>query len=68
MVRVERDGSDRAEVDPGRSRPGRGAWLHPDQHCLELAERRRALPRALRVASLDVTDVRRAFGVDRART
>ncbi|MDO8107360.1 DUF448 domain-containing protein [Isoptericola sp. b441] len=64
MVRVERDGQLRAEVDPGRSRPGRGAWLHDDPHCLELAERRRALQRALRAPTLDVSDVRRAFGVD----
>ncbi|HEY3438830.1 MAG TPA: YlxR family protein [Actinotalea sp.] len=51
-------GSPRAEVDRGRSRPGRGAWLHPDLTCLDLAERRRAFPRALRVAALDITPVR----------
>ena len=39
--------------------PGRGAWIHPALACLELAERRRAVPRALRVAGpLDVSDVR----------
>jgi len=27
--------------------PGRGAHLHPDLACLDLAERRRAFPRAL---------------------
>lgn len=36
--------------DPRRRQPGRGAWLHPDIGCLRLAERRRAFPRALRVA------------------
>ena len=47
-------------VDEGRSMPGRGAWLHPDPGCLEIAERRRALGRALRNAGLlDVSDVRR---------
>ena len=47
-------------VDEGRSMPGRGAWLHPDPGCLENAERRRALGRALRNAALlDVSDVRR---------
>ena len=47
-------------VDEGRSMPGRGAWLHPDPGCLETAERRRALGRALRNAALlDVSDVRR---------
>jgi predicted RNA-binding protein YlxR (DUF448 family) len=30
--------------------PGRGAYLHFDLSCFELAERRKALPRALRVA------------------
>ena len=35
--------------DPRRCIPGRGAWLHPDQRCVELAERRRAFARALRV-------------------
>jgi predicted RNA-binding protein YlxR (DUF448 family) len=38
---------------------GRGAWLHPDPACLDLAERRRALPRALRVPGpLDASAVR----------
>ena len=42
-------------VDAARSMPGRGAWLHPDRTCLELAERRRAFARALRLAGpLDV--------------
>jgi predicted RNA-binding protein YlxR (DUF448 family) len=35
--------------DPRRRIPGRGAWLHPDQRCVELAERRRAFARALHV-------------------
>ncbi|MDT0166296.1 YlxR family protein [Actinotalea sp. AC32] len=59
MVRDASVGGDLAVVDPGRSLPGRGAWLHPDLQCLELAERRRALPRALRVGSIDTTAVRR---------
>ncbi|WP_067801761.1 YlxR family protein [Actinomadura formosensis] len=29
--------------------PGRGAYLHPEPGCLELAERRRAFPRAFRL-------------------
>lgn len=36
--------------DPRRRLPGRGAHVHPDPECLALAERRRAFPRALRVA------------------
>jgi uncharacterized protein len=30
--------------------PGRGAYLHPSQECFERARRRKAFPRALRVA------------------
>lgn len=37
-------------VDTRRSMPGRGAWLHPDRRCLDLAERRRAFGRSLRHA------------------
>ena len=45
--------------DPRGQRPGRGASLHPDPHCLDLAERRRAFPRAFRLAGpLDSTAVR----------
>lgn len=39
----------RLRLDPRRNAPGRGAWLHPDPSCAELAERRRAFARALRV-------------------
>src|ERR1700729_4319902 len=40
--------------DPQAGRPGRGAYLHPSLACLELAQRRRVFPRALRVpGSLD---------------
>ena len=34
--------------DPKARLSGRGAYLHPSQECFELAQRRRALPRALR--------------------
>jgi predicted RNA-binding protein YlxR (DUF448 family) len=36
--------------DPRRRMAGRGAWVHPDQRCVELAVRRRAFARALRVS------------------
>ncbi|WP_307793787.1 YlxR family protein [Actinotalea soli] len=58
VVRVVLGERDLAVVDPGRDRPGRGAWLHPDPQCLDLAERRRALPRALRAGPLDIAAVR----------
>ena len=35
--------------DPARRLPGRGAHLHRDLACLDLAERRKAFPRALRL-------------------
>ena len=48
--------------DPQGRLPGRGASLHPDQACLELAERRRAFPRAFRrVGSLDMSMLRQWF-------
>jgi uncharacterized protein len=46
-------------VDEQARRPGRGAYLHLSQDCLDQAERRRALPRALRSAgTLDTTALR----------
>jgi len=38
--------------DLGGAAPGRGAHLHPDPACYELAVRRRAFVRALRLAAL----------------
>ncbi|MDP3710916.1 MAG: YlxR family protein [Mycobacteriales bacterium] len=46
-------------VDPAGRLPGRGASVHPDPRCVDLAEKRRALPRALRVPGpLDLGPVR----------
>ena len=46
-------------VDTRGGAPGRGAHLHPTTECLDLAERRRAFPRALRVqGTLDLTPLR----------
>jgi predicted RNA-binding protein YlxR (DUF448 family) len=51
-----------AVPDLERRLRGRGAHLHRDVACLDLAERRRALPRALRVdAVLDLTALRQAL-------
>ncbi|WP_163750184.1 YlxR family protein [Mycolicibacterium helvum] len=36
-------------VDQAGNLPGRGAWLHPTERCLEAAIRRRAFGRALRI-------------------
>jgi predicted RNA-binding protein YlxR (DUF448 family) len=51
----------RSVLTPDRAHrlPGRGAWVHPDPGCVDLAERRRAFPRALRLPGpLDLTPVR----------
>jgi predicted RNA-binding protein YlxR (DUF448 family) len=51
--------SSRVVPDPSGRRPGRGASLHPDLRCLDLAERRRAFPRAVRLSGpLDADAVR----------
>jgi predicted RNA-binding protein YlxR (DUF448 family) len=42
----------RVVADPRLRLPGRGAWLHPTPECLDLAVRRKAFGRALRVKSL----------------
>ena len=42
----------RVVADPLLRLPGRGAWLHPTPECLDLAVRRSAFGRALRVKVL----------------
>jgi hypothetical protein len=45
--------------DPRRRAPGRGAWLHRDLGCVDAAQRRQAVGRALRVPGpVDLTAVR----------
>jgi predicted RNA-binding protein YlxR (DUF448 family) len=46
--------------------PGRGAHLHPDLACLDLAVRRRAFPRAFRLQGPLDTDALRAYVGQRA--
>lgn len=61
LLRVVVDPEDHSRVlpDPGRRKPGRGAWLTPDLAALELAQRRRAFGRALRVpTAVDTSQVR----------
>ena len=48
-----------AYPDDEARRPGRGAYVHLSRECLDLAERRRALPRALRLdGTPDLTALR----------
>lgn len=51
VVAVQDQGVLRLDPDPSRVLPGRGASLHHNLSCLELAERRRAFVRALRLPS-----------------
>ena len=45
------DGRPAVVPDPTATAPGRGAHLHPTTECYELAVRRKALPRALRISA-----------------
>jgi predicted RNA-binding protein YlxR (DUF448 family) len=53
--------SSRVVPDPSGRRPGRGASLHPDLRCLDLAERRRAFPRAFRLSGPLAADAVRQY-------
>ncbi|WP_433326438.1 YlxR family protein [Spirillospora sp. CA-294931] len=54
--------------DPEGRLPGRGAHVHPDLGCLELAERRRAFSRAFRPAGpLDISVLRAWFAAKAAQ-
>ncbi|WP_238335769.1 YlxR family protein [Serinicoccus kebangsaanensis] len=55
------DSSWRIVLDERRRLPGRGAYVHPDPGCMELAVARRAFARALRLGApgaIDVSEVR----------
>ncbi|WP_131787398.1 YlxR family protein [Protofrankia symbiont of Coriaria ruscifolia] len=54
--------------DDRRCMPGRGAHLHPDLVCLDLAERRKAFLRALRVAGPLGLEHVRAYLVEQCMT
>ncbi|WP_099249978.1 YlxR family protein [Mycobacterium sp. shizuoka-1] len=50
VVAVSDGNGDRTvSVDQAGNLPGRGAWLHPTDRCLQAAIRRRAFGRALRI-------------------
>ncbi|RRR71555.1 MAG: YlxR family protein [Candidatus Viridilinea halotolerans] len=56
LVRLVRDGDGRVAVDATGRRNGRGAYLCPDPQCWDVAVRRRALERALRLERLHPDD------------
>jgi predicted RNA-binding protein YlxR (DUF448 family) len=47
-VRVVRDANGQAALDSTGRAPGRGAYLHRDPACVEIARKKKALERALR--------------------
>jgi uncharacterized protein len=49
LLRLVAVGDD-IQPDPQARLPGRGAYMHPSEACLELARRRKVFPRALRTA------------------
>jgi predicted RNA-binding protein YlxR (DUF448 family) len=56
------NGQSAVAVDTQHRRPGRGAWLHPDDSCLTAAIRRRAFVRALRITgSPDTSELTEHF-------
>jgi len=69
VVAVEAGGEIVVVPDPHHRLAGRGAWLHPDPSCLDLAERRRAFPRALRRGGpLDSSAVRELLAAGRPQS
>ena len=74
MLRLVAGGDDGARVvvlDRRKTMPGRGIWLHPDEHCYEIARRRSAFARALRITGpvgLDLLPALRAVLQDAAPT
>ena len=61
IVVVEGSPGQRLVPDPRRRLPGRGASLHPDLGCLDLAVRRRVFARALRLAAAPDADQVRQY-------
>jgi uncharacterized protein len=66
-VVAERDGNGASAVtvDSAGNLPGRGAWLHLDQQCLDAALKRRAFTRALRITGPPDTSAVVAHVVER---
>ncbi|PWD52366.1 DUF448 domain-containing protein [Serinibacter arcticus] len=48
-------------LDERGGAPGRGAWLHVQERCLDRALARHALPRALRLQGADASQVEAAL-------
>jgi uncharacterized protein len=65
LVRLVRSADGDVQPDPAGRAPGRGAYLHPNEGCIERARRRKALERALkgRVPDRLWTDIRAEHSV-----
>lgn len=50
---VDAEEPTRVIPDHDRRRPGRGAWLHPNTECAQLAVRRRGFSRAFKTGNLN---------------
>jgi predicted RNA-binding protein YlxR (DUF448 family) len=67
VVVVEGAAGPQLAPDPAGRLPGRGASVHLDPRCVDLADKRRAFPRALRLAGpLDLSPVREHVQAGRA--
>ncbi|PHP52262.1 YlxR family protein [Actinomyces ruminis] len=67
LLRLTLTDSGELAVDARAVMLGRGAWIHPDPECVDLAERRRAFARALHTSgSPDVARVRDWISLHRA--
>ena len=53
LLRLVRGPDGTVALDASGRAPGRGAYLHPNQPCIDQARRRRALERALKGRVLD---------------
>lgn len=54
LIRVVHTPEDEVLIDPTGKKNGRGAYLCPDESCLQTAQKRRSLERALKMSIPDV--------------
>lgn len=67
LVRLVRDAEGRVRVDAGGAAPGRGAWVCPDDGCVERAALRGRLSHAFRQACEAGIDLAMAVRTARRR-
>ncbi|MGP1498282.1 YlxR family protein [Schaalia odontolytica] len=52
LVRIVRSPDGSIHLDRAATLPGRGAWVHPDEGCVQKARARRGLARSFRAGNL----------------